>query len=157
MKYYLFLLLFLCSGGGLIAQFSIFDELSVREPEKGTVTIRQTAAIRSVVGQRSLDEKIETDGDKSFLVMPGYRIQVFSGNNQRTSMNEAEDKKKQIENIFSDITTHVIFTAPFWRLHAGDYLSYEEAFSMMCKLMEAFPAFKREIQVVKEDVKIPLN
>ena len=157
MKIHLFILLLLCCRVSIIAQSSIFDELSVREPGKGTVTIRQSAAIRSIVGQRSFDEKIETDGDKSYLLMPGYRIQVFSGNIQRTSMNEALEKQKQIEHIFSDVPTHINYAAPFWRLRVGDYLSYEEAFSMMCKLVEAFPAFKKEIQILKEDVRIQLN
>ena len=157
MKYYLFLLLFLCSGGSVIAQSSIFDELAVSEPGKGTVIIRQSAAIRSLVGQRSSDEKIETDGEQSYLVMLGFRVQVFSGNNQRTSMNEAFEKQKQIGNIFSDVSTDVNYTAPFWRLCVGNYLSYEEAFSMRCKLVEAFPAFLKEIKILKEDVRIPVN
>ena len=157
MKYYLFLLLLLCSGGSIIAQSSIFDELTVREPGKGTVTIHQSAAIRSLVGQRSVDEKIETDGDKSFLVMQGFRVQVFSGNNQRTSMNEALDKQKQIGNVFNNVPTHISFSAPFWRLCVGDYLTYEEAFSMMCKLVETFPTLKKEIKILKEEVRIPLN
>ena len=157
MKIYLFILLLLCSRGSLVAQYSIFDDLFVRELGKGTVTIRQSTAIRSFVGQRSFDEKIETEGDKSYLVMPGYRIQVFSGNDQRTSRNEALEKQKQIETLFNDVKAYINFTAPFWRLRIGDYLSYEEAFSMKCKLDEAFPAFKKEIQILKEDVRIPLN
>ena len=157
MKYYLFLFVLLCYGGGAAAQSSIFDELAVSEPGKGTVTIRQSTIIRSLVGQRSFDEKIETDGDKSYLVMPGYRVQVFSGNNQRTSMNEAHNKQKQIENIFRDVSTHINFTAPFWSLCVGDYLSYEEAFSMMSKLVDAFPSFKKEIKILREDVRILLN
>jgi len=157
MRYYLLLFLLLCGGGSLIAQSSIFDELAVQEPGKGTVTIRQSAAIRSLVGKQSGDVKIETDGDKSYLVMPGYRIQVFSGNNQRASMDEASNKKKQVENQFNDVSAYVDFTAPFWRLRVGDYLSYEEAFSMMSKINEAFPAFKKEIQIVKEEVRIPLD
>ena len=141
----------------MFAQTSIFDELAKQEPGKGTVTIRQTAAIRSLVGSRSFDEKIETVGDKSYLVMPGYRIEVFSGNNQRASMAEAQEKASQIKNRFSDISTDVTFSAPFWRLRVGDYLSYEEAFSMMSKLTEAFPTFRREIQIVREDIRISLN
>jgi len=154
---YLFLFLFFCSGGSLLAQISIFDAMAVHEPGKGTVTIHQSAAIRSLVGRQSFDSKIETVGDKSYLVMQGYRIEVFSGNNQRTSMAEAQDKENQIKNRFSDIQTYVTLSAPFWRLRVGDYITYEEAFSMMSKLGEAFPAFKREIQLVKEEVRIPMN
>jgi hypothetical protein len=157
MKYYFLLFLLLCGGGCIIAQSSIFDELTVPERGKGTVTIHQSASIRSLVGKQPVDVKIETEGDKSFLVMPGYRIQVFSGNIQRTSMNEALDKKKQIENLFSNVSAYVNYTAPFWRLRVGDYLTIEEAYSMMSKLVEAFPAFKKEIQIMKEEVRIPLN
>ena len=156
MKYYLFLFLVLCNGGCMIAQSSIFDALAVREPGKGTVTIHQSAAIRSLVGRQFVSEKIETDGNKSYILLPGYRIQVFSGN-LRTSKDEAESKKKQIEDTFSNVTAHVSYTAPFWRLRVGDYLSYEEAFSMMCKISETFPALKKEIQISKENVRIPLN
>jgi len=157
MKYYLFIWFFLCCGSGLVAQSSIFDELAVNEPGKGTVTIRQSTAIRSMVGRRSMDEKIVTVGDKRFLVMQGYRIQVFSGNTQRTSMNEALEKQKQIGNIFNDVSTDIIFTAPFWRLCVGDYISYEEAFSMLSKLVATFPSYKKEIKILKEEVKIPLD
>jgi hypothetical protein len=157
MKYLLFLFfIFLYSGRSLWAQSSIFDELAIQEPGKGTVTIHQSAAIRSLVGQRSFDEKTETVGEKSYLVMPGYRIQVFSGN-LRTSMAEAQEKADQIKNRFSDISTDITFTAPFWRLCVGDFLSYEEAFLMMSKLIEAFPAFKREMQIQKEEIRILLN
>ena len=154
---YLFLFLFFCSGGGLFAQISIFDAMAIQEPGKGTVTIHQSAAIRSIVGRQSIEAKIETIGDKNYLVMQGYRIEVFSGNNQRTSMAEAQDKASQIKNRFNDIPTYVTLSAPFWRLRVGDYITYEEAFSMMSKLVEAFPAFRREIQILKDEVKIPMN
>jgi hypothetical protein len=157
MKYYFLLWFFLCGGGSLMAQHSIFDELAIREPGKGTVTIHQSAAVRTLVGNRSGDVTIETVGNKNFIVMPGYQIQVFYGNDQRTAMTEAREKENQIKNRFSDIPTYVTFSAPFWRLRAGDFISYEEAFSTMSKLIEAFPAFRREMQIVKEEVKIPLN
>jgi hypothetical protein len=154
---FLFLLFFLFAGNVLIAQNSILDELALHEPGKGTVTIHQSAAIRSLVGNRARDVSIETIGNKSYIVMPGYQIQVFAGNDQRTSMAEAQNKESQIKNRFSDIPTYLTFTAPFWRLRAGDCLSYEEAFFFFVRLAEAFPSFRREIQIVKEEVKIPLN
>ena len=157
MRYWLFCLLMLCSGGYLFAQSSIFDALSVTEPLKGTVTIKQSWEIRTLVGRPSVDEKIEMDGDKRFILMPGYRIQVFAGN-LRTSKEEAESKEKQINTLFTNVPTYKIYNAPFWRLRVGDYITYEEAFSMLCKLVEAFPAFKKEIQILKdEEVRVPLN
>ena len=156
MRYYLLTLILLCGGGGLFAQTSIFDELAVQEPGKGTVVIRQSLAIRSLVGSHSIEEKIETDGDKCYLLMQGYRIQVFTDNNQRTAKNEAEAKQQQIENLFN-VPTYVKYNAPFWRLYVGDYITYEEAFSMMYKIAEAFPTFKKEIQIKEEEIRIPIN
>ena len=146
----------LCSGCSILAQTSIFDALAVKEQGKGTVVIRQSAAISSLVGSHSIEERIETDGDRSYLLMQGYRIQVFTDNNQRTARNEAETKKLQIEELFN-VTAYVKYNAPFWRLYVGDYITYEEAFSMMCKITEAFPAYKKEIQIKEEEIRIPFN
>ena len=146
----------LCSGG-LIAQSPIFDALARSEAGKGRVTISQSNDIRRLVGTRAANEKIEVIGDKSYLIVSGYRIQVFSGNNQRESKDEADSKQQQIRNLYGDVSTYVTFTAPFWRLRVGDYTTYEEAYSMMHKLTESFPAFKKEIQITREDVRILLN
>ena len=157
MKYSLLSILFLFYGGCLFAQSSIFDEITKQEPGKGMVTIRQSSAIRLLVGNQSEEEKIEKDGDNTFILMPGYRVLVFADNNQRTAKGEAEAKERQINNLFINVPTYVKYNAPFWRLYVGDYIAYEEAFSMMCKLNEAFPTFKKEIQIKEEEVRIPLN
>jgi len=156
MRHYILFFLFLYSGSGLFAQTSIFEELAKQEPGKGIVVIRQSPAIRSLVGNHSMEAKIETDGDQSFLLMSGYRIQVFADNNQRTARNEAETKKQQIENMFN-VQTDVTYNAPFWRLYVGNYITYEEAFSMMNKIVGAFPAFKKEIQIKEEEIRIQIN
>ena len=156
MRYYLLIFFLLCSGGSLLAQTSIFDAMAIQEPGKGTVIIRQSSTIRSLVGSQFVGEKIETDGDRSYLLMQGYRIQVFTDNNQRTARNEAETKEQQIKNLF-DIPTYVRYNAPFWRLFVGDYITYEEAFSMMKKIADAFPDFRKEIQIREEEIRIPFN
>jgi hypothetical protein len=158
MRYYLTFLLFLCIGIGAFAQTSIFDVMSNanQEPGKGNVVIRQSAAIRSLVGSQSIEEKTETDGDMVFMLMPGYRIQVFTDNNQRTAKDEALAKESQIRSMFND-STYVKYNAPFWRLYVGDYITYEEAYSMRCKLSEAFPDFRKEIQIKEEEIRIPMS
>jgi hypothetical protein len=157
-QHYILLFFLLCRGGGLMAQTSIFDALAKSEQGKGSVMILQPPAIRALVGTPPAGEKIEVVGDKSYLVVQGYRIQVFTGN-QRSSKEEVFAKKSQIDKFFGDdvSTTDVKYDAPFWRLRVGDYLSYEEAFCMMHKLVESFPSFKKEIKIIKEDVRIFLN
>ncbi|MDR3268260.1 MAG: SPOR domain-containing protein [Tannerella sp.] len=156
-QHYFLLFLFLCQSGGLVAQTTIFDALAKQEPGKGKVTISQLPAVRALVGVRPAGEKTEVVGDKTYLTVQGYRIQIFTGNNQRKSKDEAFTKKGQIDKLYNDIPTYVTYTAPFWRLHAGDYMSYEEAFCIMHKLIASFPSFKKEISVIKEDVRIALD
>jgi hypothetical protein len=102
-------------------------------------------------------DRIEDSNGQQFLLSAGYRIQIFSGNNQRSSKEEAFGKEQQIKNQFSDVPTYVSYTAPFWRLRVGDYLSYEEAFRMMQKLVGAFPSFRKEMFITKEEIRIPVR
>jgi len=158
MKYFFLLFIILCSGGSLFAQTSIFDAMASPEQGKGVATVRQSNEIRRLVGSKTPDENIVIDNDRKIITLPGYRIQVFTDNNQRSAKTEALNKERQIKELFPDVSTYVIYNAPFWRLRVGDFVTYEEAYSMLCKLVDAFPAFKKEIKVLaEEEVKVQLN
>ena len=62
----------------------------------------------------------------TFLKVQGYRTQVFSGNNQRVSKDEAFRKEKEIKELFPEVPTYVTYNAPFWKLRVGDFRSHEE-------------------------------
>lgn len=157
MKQRAILYLFLLCSVNVIAQDSIFDALTRNMPGQGKVTIHQPWAVRKLVGAPSASDKIEEEKGTKHFVLPGYRIQVFSGNNQRSSKDEAFGKQGQIIKSYPNIPTYVSYTAPFWRLRVGDFLSYEEAYDMMHKLTTSFPTFKKEIFIIKEDVRIPVH
>lgn len=135
---------------------TIFDSLNEPGAGKGAVTIRQETAVRQMVGRRLSGDKVEKNADQSFLKVDGFRAQVFSGNDQRKSKDEAAQKEKLIKELFPDVPTYVIYTAPFWRLRVGDFSSREEALQMQRQLMGAFPTFAKEMYIVKDEVKIPL-
>ena len=56
-----------------------------------------------------------------------------------------------------DVPTYVSYNAPFWKLRVGDFRSHEEAYHMMRQLMAAFPKYGKEMYIVREEIKIPLN
>lgn len=130
---------------------SIVDALQESESGKGEVEIRQSAAIRNLLGTR---HGIITE-DMQYLEIPGFRTQVFSGN-LRDSKDEAFRKEKEIKDSFPELVTYVTYIAPFWRLRVGDYRSREEAYHTMRMLMNAFPSYAKEMYIVREEVKIPL-
>ena len=142
-------------GGGQVED--IIDALQERVPGKGTVTVRGSDALRNMLGKRLHGEGVEKTDSTAFLKIQGYRTQVFSGNNQRKSKDEAFRKEKEIKELFPDVPTYVTYNAPFWRLRIGDFRSHEEAYHMQRLLMDAFPAYRKEMYIVREEVKIPLN
>lgn len=137
--------------------YTIFDDLAKHEAGKGVVTIHQSEAIRNLVGACKFGKDVETTDDETFLKIQGFRTQVFSGNNQRKSKDEAFNKEKEIKELFPELPTYVTYTAPFWKLRVGDFRSHEEAYQALRQLMAAFPAYAKEMYIVKEEVKIPLN
>ena len=134
---------------------SIFDALEKSAPGEGSVVVHQSSAIRSLVGERMRGENVEATDSLVYLKMQGFRTQVFSGNNQRAD--EAFLKEKEIKELFPDLSTYVTYTAPFWKLRVGDFRSHEEAYRMMRILMEAFPKYGKEMYIVREEIRIPLN
>lgn len=150
------------SGGhSLCAQsphFSIFDSFErIPKSGEGTVVIHQSESLKQLVGTRIDSENIDVLNGKSYLKIQGFRVQVYSGNNQRTSKEEASNKQMRIKELYPDVETYVIYKAPFWILHVGDYRSVEEASYLHRSLREIFPQIKNEIKIVEDDIRLLLN
>lgn len=131
---------------------SIVDRINRVEPGKGSVKIIQDEAIASKIGKPGMN--IHRSSNDSYVLIPGWRIQVFSGNNQRLSKSEAFGKEAEVKAVFPDVSTYVKYTAPFWRLRVGDFRTYQSAQDMMAQLRHAFPAFGREMSIVKEKIQV---
>lgn len=89
--------------------------------------------------------------------MAGYRVQVFSDNNPRTAKSEAGSKKRLIDARFPQYQTYVSYTSPYWRLKVGDFRTQQEANAAADELRKAFPAYSKEIRVVRDRVNISAN
>ena len=138
--------------------FSIFDSFDApAKAGEGRVAIHQSGELKQLVGTRIDSENVDVINGKTFLVTMGYRIQMYSGNNQRTSKDEAHSLQEKIKELHTDIPTYVIYNAPFWKLHIGDYRSFEEASFMLRELRNAFPQKKNEIYILEDNIRLPLD
>lgn len=135
---------------------SIFDALNQYSFGKGEVIINQSDELRDLIGVRKQGTNVEEVDGESYLKLQGYRLQVYSGNNQRTSKDEAFNKEQEIKDLFPDASTYVTYAAPFWRLRVGDFRSHEEAYHLKLDLTKAFPAYAKEMYIVREEIHIPL-
>ena len=134
---------------GIVRAQNIVKSLERYVPGQGKVTIHQDPRIEALLGT----EYVAT-GEQTILKSPGYRVQVYAGNNSRTARNEATNMASKVKEYFPDLKTYAFFTSPRWLCRVGDFRSFEEADAMMRKL-RATGVFK-EVSIVKDQINIPL-
>ncbi len=138
----------------------ILKELNADVQGKGDVTVYQDESITHILGRPMGPPRTvytNSDGSAQYYRIRGYKIQAFSGNNQRTSRDEANRKQSLINKSYPDLETVVLFESPFWRLRVGNFETREEAEEVMQELRVSFPSFGREMYIVVDEVKIPVN
>lgn len=129
---------------------TIIQSLEAEEIGKGKVTIHQDSRIENLLGKRGG----ATVSHSNFVVGKGFRVQIYSGNNQNTSKREALERKAVISRDMPELETYISFKSPFWRLRAGDCRTYEEAHEILRKIKDLFPQYGKETYIVKENIKI---
>jgi hypothetical protein len=136
---------------------SIVDKINKEEQGKGKVKIIQNEAIDQRIGRPGKTVTKQHNGIAKYVEMAGWRILVYSGNNQRVSKNEAFKKESNIKSIFPELGTYVTYNAPFWRLKVGDFQTYQDARVMLIKLRDSFPSIGREMSIIKEKIMVKKN
>ena len=138
----------------------IIDELNTAKPGQGRVMVFEDKAIAEVLGRSMAPARTvyaTGDGSVQYVKMRGFKIQAFSGNNQRTSKNEAYYKQGLINTSFPGQETVVTFDSPFWRLRVGNFKTREDATAVLKDMRKTFPAFGKEMYIVIDEVKIPVD
>ena len=146
------------SNGGK-KDHSIIEELNSKQAAQGNVMVYQDEAIKGILATANPVERpvySSADGSTQYVKMRGYKIQVFSGNDQRKSKDEADYKQRLINNAFEDIETVVYFNSPRWILRAGNFRTRDEANIVLEQIIKQFPNFGKEMYIISDTVKIPL-
>lgn len=150
------LLLWLCSSATMAQQPTrpaIFQALQAMEPGAGVVLVTQSPEIESLVGMKSaslLDNARIVNG---LAVISGFRIQVYSGN-LRNSKAIATQRRNQINALYPELLPTVEYDAPFWRVRVGNFVDQSEAHTKMQELKKLFPAFAREMYIIRSQVRL---
>lgn len=119
----------------------------------GRVTLIQDTRLTALLGSQPKTYYVNGQSDKVTKVK-GFRIRVFSGNQQNTSKNRAYKIQSEIQTKMPDLSTYVTFKTPNWRLMAGDFRTTEEANSMLRVLRKEFPEYGKEMFVVSEEIEL---
>ncbi|HHT22420.1 MAG TPA: SPOR domain-containing protein [Bacteroidales bacterium] len=93
-------------------------------------------------------EKIDESGP---YTGPGYRVQVFSSNAQRTAKDEAYTIERRLRSAFPEHGVYRIYASPFWKVRIGDFRTIEDARAFRAELVKLFPEYSRETYTVREN------
>lgn len=151
MKKLLLSFIILCLGGVAASAQTVVTIADLLNAT-GKVSISQPEALNARLIAHAVEEA-ETPGDAATSV-GGFRILVFSGNNANTAKNAAESRAEAIGERFPEWTAYVTYDAPYWRLRVGDFTMQEEAAIALAELKKAFPAFAREMRVVRDRINV---
>ncbi len=72
--------------------------------------------------------------EKKNIKVKGYRVQVYEGDNSKTSRQDAERIGREMKEAFPTLPVYVHFYSPKWVCRVGDFRKYEEAHEIMKQL-----------------------
>ena len=112
------------------------------------VTVQQSAAIDRVM----MDLINGTEREQ--VQVQGFRVQIYSSNNQQNAKTEAYQMEKRIQESEITVDTYVIFNPPFWKVRLGDFRTQEDAALLKAELVAAFPDIAGDIYVVRDLIQV---
>lgn len=154
-----FFMLFLLSSVAF-AQHStrtIIDDINSKKVGQGNVRVMQDETIDARLAVYNVNTDTANVIRLSNDRVNGFKIQVFSGNNQQKSRSEAERKQSAVRAEFPQHQAEVTFVSPIWRLRVGNFMTRSEAEVVMAEMKQTFPEFGREMHIVSDVIRRPLN
>ena len=121
----------------LIILLSIFDSLP-------GVQVVQDSAMRVL-----LDEAV--NGKRELVERDGYRVQIYSSNQQQTAKAEALDLEARLKDKISQ-TVYVQYLPPFWKVRLGDFKTYDEAREYKKEFVAQYPDMMGDTYIVRDKI-----
>ena len=128
-----------------------------RRPTTPKVTTPKPSAQDTTSVAPTPDPSSETTPEQSLrsgrrTYVNGYRIQVYSGGNNRKSKQEAASMAGRVRSQFPEAAVYTHFVSPHWICRVGDFRTVEEANDLL-RQMRATGQFNEAI-VVKSKVAV---
>lgn len=120
----------------------------------GRVTLIQDVRLTELLGSQPKTYYANGTQPEKGSKAKGYRIRVFSGNQQNTSKDKAYRIQSEMQAKMPEMASYVTFKTPNWRLMVGNFRTTEEANSMLRVLRKEFPAYGKDMFVVSEIIEL---
>lgn len=107
------------------ARLPLFEEM---EPE---IEVHQSESVNQLLLSRTLGVERKYEAVKN-----GFRIQVYSSNDQRVAARESSDIAEKVRNLNLGLDVYRTYNAPFWRVRVGNFRTQDEANEVMDELKD---------------------
>ena len=101
--------------------------LELAKPHSSGARVNVTSDCEVMLSTGSLSNKVK-----------GYRVRIYFGNNQN-SRSEAYAAQERFKATFAGISSNVDYTAPYFKVTVGNFLTREEAVMLWGRLLGTFP------------------
>ena len=96
-----------------------------------------------------LDEAV--NGKRELVEVDGYRVQVYSSNQQQSAKGEALDLETRLKDKINQ-TLYVQYLPPFWKVRIGDFRTYDEAKEYKKLFVQQFPDLMGDTYIVRDKI-----
>ena len=96
-----------------------------------------------------LDEAV--NGKREMVEKDGYRVQIFSSNQQQTAKSQALDLETKLRDKINQ-SLYVQYLPPFWKVRVGDFRTYEEAKEYKKLFVQQYPEMMGDTYIVRDKI-----
>ena len=96
-----------------------------------------------------LDEAV--NGKRELVEVDGYRVQVYSSNQQQNAKGEALALEARLKDKINQ-TLYVQYLPPFWKVRIGDFRTYDEAKEYKKQFVQQFPDLMGDTYIVRDKI-----
>ena len=123
----------------LIILLSIFDSLpGLQIIQDSTVAVL-------------LDEAV--NGKHEMIEVDGFRLQIYSSNQQQTAKSEALELEEKLRDGISQ-TVYVQYLPPFWKVRIGNFRTYDEAREYKKQFVAQYPELMGDTYIVRDKIQV---
>ena len=91
------------------------------------------------------------NGKRELVEMDGYRVQIYSSNQQQTAKGEALDLEAKLKDKVGQ-TIYVQYLPPFWKVRLGDFRTYDEAKEYKKLFVSQYPQMMGDTYIVRDKI-----
>ncbi len=101
---------------------------------------------------RLLEDKI-SGAQRQERLIDGFRVQVFSSNEQQKGKAEALAMEKRLAPVL-DLPVYVMYLSPSWKVRIGDFTSFEDAQNYKNELVTLYPDLQASCYVIGDQIRV---